>query len=66
MLMLSKEFLVKTAKEAVVVFVVALGTVLLAGPGLSAAAATAGLVAGVRAVVGVVIKNVGEQDSPHL
>lgn len=64
--MLSKEFLKKTVKEAAVVFVVALGTVLLAGPGLSAAAATAGLVAGVRAVVGVVIKNVGEADSPHL
>jgi len=64
--MFSKEFLGKLVKEAVVVFVVAFGTVLLAGPGLGAAAATAGLVAGVRAVVGVVIKNVGEEDSPHL
>lgn len=64
--MLSKDFLKKLGKEAAVVFVVAFGTVLLAGPGLSAAAATAGLVAGVRAVVGVVIKNVGEEDSPHL
>lgn len=64
--MLSKEFLKKTVKEAVVVFVVAAGTVLLAGPGLSAAAATAGLIAGARAVVGVIIKNVGEEDSPHL
>lgn len=64
--MLSKEFLKKTAKEAVIVFVVAAGTVLLAGPGLSAAAATAGVIAGVRAVVGVLIKNVGEEDSPHL
>lgn len=64
--MLSKDFLKKTAKEAVVVFVVAFGTVLLAGPGLSAAAATAGLVAGARAVVGLIIKNVGEEDSPHL
>jgi hypothetical protein len=64
--MFSKEFLGKVVKEAAVVFVVAFGTVLLAGPGLGAAAATAGLVAGVRAVVGVVIKNVGEEDSPHL
>lgn len=64
--MLSKDFLKKLVKEAAVVFVVAFGTVLLAGPGLSAAAATAGLVAGVRAVVGVVIKDVGEEDSPHL
>lgn len=64
--MLSKDFLKKVVKEAAVVFVVAFGTVLLAGPGLSAAAATAGLVAGVRAVVGVLIKDVGEEDSPHL
>lgn len=64
--MLSKDFLKKVVKEAAVVFVVSFGTVLLAGPGLSAAAAIAGLVAGVRAVVGVVIKDVGEEDSPHL
>jgi hypothetical protein len=64
--MLSKEFLVKVVKEAAVVFVVAFGTVVLAGPGLSAAAAIAGIVAGVRAVVGVLIKDVGETDSPHL
>ena len=64
--MFSKEFLGKLAKEAVVVLVVAFGTVLLAGPGLGAAAATAGLVAGARAVVGVIIKNVGEENSPHL
>jgi hypothetical protein len=64
--MFSKEFLKKTSKEAVVVFVVAAGTVLLAGPGLSAAVATAAVIAGARAVVGVIIKNVGEEDSPHL
>jgi hypothetical protein len=65
--MLSKDFLKKLVKEVAVVFVVAFGTVLLASPGLSGAAAIAGLVAGVRAVVGVLIKDVGEdKDTPHL
>lgn len=65
--MFSKEFLVKLVKESAVIFVVTFGTVLLGAPGLSAAAATAGLVAGARAIIGVLVKNVGEdKDSPHL
>lgn len=64
--MLRKKFISKVVKEAAIVFVVAFGTVVLAGPGLSAAAVIAGIVAGVRAVVGVIIRNVGEKDSPHL
>lgn len=64
--MLSKEFVVKVVKEAAVVFVVSFGTVFLAGPGLSAAAAIGGIVAGVRAIVGVLVKDIGEEDSPHL
>jgi len=64
--MFSKVFLAKSVKEALIVFVVSFGTVLLASPGLGAAAAIAGIVAGVRAIVGVLIKNVGEEDSPHL
>lgn len=65
--MFSKSFLVSVAKEAVVTFVGTAGSVFLAfGEGLEKAALVAGVVAGVRAVVGVVVKNVGTPDSPHL
>lgn len=66
--MFSKAFLLKSVKEAVVTFVSVGGTTFLAfGSGLEKAALVAAAVAGVRAVVGVVVRNVGtEQDSPHL
>jgi hypothetical protein len=65
--MFSKEFLSRLAKEAFVIFLVTLGTTILAGTGLSGAAATAGLIAGARAVVGVVVRNLGEfKDTPSL
>lgn len=65
--MFSKEFLVASAKEAVVTFVGTAGSVFLAfGEDLSSAALVAGCVAGVRAVIGVLVKNVGTEDTPHL
>jgi hypothetical protein len=65
--MFNKEFAKKLVKESAVIFVVSFGTILLATPGLSAAAAVAGLIAGARAIVGVLVKNVGEdKESPHL
>lgn len=65
--MFSKSFLVKTAKEAVLTFVGVAGTTFLAfGSGLEKAAVVAAAVAGVRAVIGVVVRNVGTEDSPHL
>lgn len=65
--MFSKEFLLATVKEAVVTFVGTAGSVFLAfGEDLSSAAAVAGAVAGVRAVIGIVVKNVGTPDTPHL
>lgn len=57
----------RTWREMLVAFVVALGMAILAGTGLSAAAVLAGLVAGGRAVVGVIVRNMGEfEDTPHL
>jgi hypothetical protein len=66
--MFSSAFLAKLGKESLVSFVVTFGGVFLAtGDGLEVAALSAGVVAAVRAVVGVVVRNVGaEQDSPHL
>lgn len=65
--MFSKDFLVKVVKEAVLTFVGTAGSVFLAfGDGLEKAAVVGAVVAGVRAVVGVVVKNVGTPDSPHL
>lgn len=65
--MFSKEFLSRTWREMLVAFVVALGMAILAGTGLSSAAVLAGLVAGGRAVVGIVVRNMGEfQDTPTL
>jgi hypothetical protein len=65
--MFSKEFLVASVKEAVVTFVGTAGAVFLAfGEDLSGAAIMAGAVAGVRAVIGVLVKNVGTEDAPHL
>lgn len=65
--MFTKDFLLKVAKEAVVTFVGTAGSVFLAfGDGLEQAALVGGVVAGVRAVIGVVVKNVGTPDTPHL
>jgi len=65
--MFSREFLLKVAKEAVLTFVGTAGSVFLAfGDGLEKAAVVGGVVAGVRAVVGVIVKNVGTPNSPHL
>ena len=65
--MFSKSFLVQVAKEAVVTFVGTAGSVFLAfGDGLDKAAIVGAVVAGVRAVIGVVVKNVGTPDTPHL
>lgn len=65
--MFSKDFLVKVAKEAVLTFLGTAGTTFLAfGSGLEKAALVGGAVAGVRAVIGVVVKNVGTPDTPHL
>jgi hypothetical protein len=65
--MFSKDFVKKLGKECLVAFITTFGVVALADPTLGAAAITAGAVAGFRAVLGVVVKNVGsEKDSPHL
>lgn len=65
--MFSKKFLLATVKEAVVTFVSVAGTTFLAfGSGLEKAALVAAGVAGARALIGVVVKNVGTPDSPHL
>lgn len=62
-------FLLKLVKESVVAFVVTAGGVFLAAPngaGLTASALSGLLVAGLRAVVGVVVKDVGEKNTPSL
>ena len=65
--MFTKEFLSRTWREILVAFVVALGMAVLAGTGLSFAAVLAGLVAGGRAVVGIIVRNMGEfKDTPSL
>lgn len=67
--MFNKDFLVKVAKEALVAFVVTTGGVFLAAPndaGLTASVLAGAAVAGLRAVVGVVVKDVGEAGTPHL
>lgn len=65
--MFSKSFLVKSLKEAVLTFVGTAGTTFLAfGSGLEKAALVAAGVAGARAVIGVIVRNVGAEDSPHL
>lgn len=66
--MFNKAFGVRLLKESVLTFVVTFGTTFLAtSDNLSLAAATAGAVAGVRAVVGVAVRNAGEaENSPHL
>jgi hypothetical protein len=65
--MFSKDFLLKVAKESVVTFVGTAGSVFLAfGDGLEKAALVGGVVAGVRAVIGAIVKNVGTPDTPHL
>lgn len=67
--MFSKSFLVKVVKEAFVAFVVTSGGVFLVAPnnsGLTASVLAGAAVAGLRAVVGVLVKDVGEADAPHL
>lgn len=65
--MFSKDFLIKVAKEAVTTFVGTAGSVFLAfGDGLEKAALVGGVVAGVRAVIGVIVKDIGEKNTPSL
>jgi hypothetical protein len=69
--MFSKDFLLKVVKEAVVTFVGTAGATFLAfGDGLEKAALVGACVAGVRAVIGVVVKDVtvlgGEKDTPSI
>ncbi len=67
--MFSRDFLVKVAKEAFVAFVVTTGGVFLAAPngaGLTSSVLAGAAVAGLRAVVGVVVKDVGEKGTPSI
>lgn len=62
------EFLKRSGEEALQAFVAAFATVFLAaGDGLGKAAAVAGVVAGVRAVLGVLAKPLGRNtESPSV
>lgn len=69
--MFSKDFLFKVVKEAAVAFVVTGGGVLLASPDSFHTAVLVGAaVAGLRAVVGVIVKDVtvlgGDENTPSL
>lgn len=63
-----KKFVLKLAKESGIAFVVAGGaTLLVTSDSISKAAVVAAVVAGLRAVVGVVVKDVGEEkNTPSL
>lgn len=56
---MSLAFLKRVAEEAVYAFVAAVSAGILAGGDLGKASAVAGLVAGGRAVLGVLVKNFG-------
>lgn len=59
------KFLLRSVEQAAAAFVVAFGGVALAGDGALAKGVLAGaLAAGLRAVYGVVVKLVGDKDSP--
>ncbi len=67
--MFNKSFLVKLGKEALVAFIVTTGGVFLAAPngaGLTTSVLSGAVVAGLRAVVGVLVKDVGEAGTPSL
>lgn len=66
--MFNLTFVKRLAEEGVVAFLVAFGGVALAGDGaLTAAALTGAAAAGLRAVYGVFVKNVGEDtDKPSV
>lgn len=65
--MLSKAFLLASLKESVLTFVVTAGGALtLADGGWDQAVVAGAAFAGLRAVVGVLIKNLGVKDTPHL
>lgn len=65
--MFNKEFLSRLGKEMLVAFIVTAGAAFLAGTGGVGAVLMAAGVAGIRAVVGVVVRNFGEfENTPHL
>lgn len=60
-------FLKKLAKDVVTVFVVtSAGLLVVPGTGFGRAELLAAAVAGLKAVLGVLVKDVGEENSPHL
>lgn len=65
--MFNKEFLSRLGKEMLVAFIVTAGLAALAGTGGLGVIALAAGGAGLRAVIGVVVRNFGEfQNTPHL
>lgn len=64
---LSAAFLLRLAEQALVSFLVAFGGVALAGDGSLTRGVLGGAVAaGLRAVYGLFVKNVGAEDSPSV
>lgn len=59
-------FVKRLVEEAAYAFVGGFAVALQASGDLSSAALTGAALAGVRAVVGVVVKNVGEKDKPSV
>lgn len=62
-----KSFVVKLVKDVVTVFVVtSAGLLVVPGTAFGKAELIAAAVAGLKAILGVLVKDVGEKDTPHV
>jgi hypothetical protein len=62
-----KSFVVKLVKDVATVFVVtSAGLLVVPGTGFGKAELIAAAVAGLKAVLGVLVKDIGEENTPHL